>query len=226
MSTRYERNIGAITREENEQLKTFNVCVIGCGGLGGHVIENLARLGIGHITAVDGDVFQESNLNRQILSAEDNLGEAKARAARERVGRINSRIELRAVCDFLTEANSFELIQGHDAVVDALDNIPGRILLEEACEKAAIPLIHGAIAGWYGQVAVVMPGDRLLSALYAGGQEKGAELETGNPSFTPAVIAALQAAETLKVLLHRPQILRKKLLTTDLLNQRYEVIEL
>jgi len=247
MLERYERNIGTITQEENERLKTFQVCVVGCGGLGGHVIENLARLGIGHLTVIDGDVFQASNLNRQILSTEQNLGQSKAEAARERVAQINSQVGVCAINGFLNEFNSRELIRRHHVVVDALDNIPGRLLLEKACEEEGIPLVHGAIAGWYGQVAVVMPGDRLLRILYAGGQETeleaggpesvagaetearasaGAETDAGNPAFTPAAVAALETAEALKVLLGRPQTLRKKLLTADLLNQSYEVVEL
>ena len=78
---RYERNIGTLTPEENEKLQTFRVCAVGCGGLGGYVIEELARLGIGHITAVDGDVFQDSNLNRQLFSTEEVLGKSKAETA-------------------------------------------------------------------------------------------------------------------------------------------------
>ena len=68
MENRYKRNIGALTIEEHEKLKQFKVCVVGCGGLGGYIIEMLGRIGVGNITAIDGDVFDESNLNRQILS--------------------------------------------------------------------------------------------------------------------------------------------------------------
>lgn len=225
---RYERNIGTITLQENEKLKRCRVCVIGCGGLGGYVIEELSRMGVGHITAVDGDAFQISNLNRQILSSESVLGQAKALAAKERVEAINSHVELVPVCCYITDDNASEILsKGYDAVVDALDNITGRRILEKHCKEQNLPLIHGAIAGWHGQVAVIMPGDELFRQLYPSeASDKGAETETGNPSFTPAVTASIQTAEVIKVLLSRPQILRNKLLTIDLLEQEYEVIQL
>ncbi len=224
---RYQRNLGTITPEENDRLKDFQVCVIGCGGLGGYIIEELARLGIGHIIAVDGDVFQPSNLNRQIFSTEALIGKSKAQAAKERVRQINSEIEVQAVACFLTEENAQEIItEDCHAVIDALDNISCRRLLEAHCSKKKLPLIHGAIAGWHGQVGVIMPGDSLFDRLYPEGVEKGAERETGNPSFTPAVIASLEVAETLKVLLGKPGILRNRLLAIDLMEQEYDMIEL
>lgn len=224
---RYERNIGTITCQEDEKLRECRVCVAGCGGLGGYIIEGLARMGVGHITAVDGDVFQASNLNRQLFGTEAVLGKSKALVAAERIAEVNSGVEIQPVCCFITEENGAEIFaQGYDAVVDALDNISGRRLLERACREQEIPLIHGAIAGWQGQVSVILPGDDLFRRLYPENAEKGVELETGNPSFTPAVVAAIQTAETVKVLLGRPQILRNKLLTIDLLEQEYDVIEI
>lgn len=227
LAERYQRNLGTITFEENRRLKDFRVCVIGCGGLGGYVIEELARLGIGHIIAVDGDAFQPSNLNRQLFSTEALIGKSKASAACERVHQINSEVEIQARDCFLTEENIESIITDDcHAVVDALDNISARRLLESYCGKKCLPLIHGAIAGWHGQVGVIMPGDKLFDQLYPKDAEKGVEQETGNPSFTPAVIASMEVAETLKVLLAKPGILRNKLLTIDLLEQEYDIIEL
>lgn len=226
MKGRYERNIGTITEEENEKLHGCSVCVIGCGGLGGYVIEELARMGVGTLTAVDGDCFDETNLNRQLLSTEENLGQSKAAAAKQRAAQINSQVRVNCRETMLTEENGRELVRGHLAVVDALDNIQARKALERCCREEGIPLIHGAIGGWHGQVAVSYPGDNLFELLYPSEENKGAERETGNPSFTPAVIASLQAAETVKVLLGRKEVLRNKLLTADLLNQEYEVIDL
>lgn len=224
---RYQRNLGTMTPEENDKLKDFRVCVIGCGGLGGYVIEELARLGIGHITAVDGDVFQPSNLNRQLFSAEALIGESKALAAQERVRSINAEVKVRAIDSFLTAENADSIITAdHHVVIDALDNISSRRLLETCCNSKKLPLVHGAIAGWHGQVGVIMPGDKLFAQLYPEDAEKGAEQETGNPSFTPAVVASIEVAETLKLLLGKPGILRNKLLTIDLLEQEYDVIEL
>jgi len=223
---RYKRNMNMLSQEENDRLKSFKVCVIGCGGLGGYVIELLGRLGIGVITAVDGDAFDETNLNRQLLATEEVLGKSKAFTAEERMKKVNSDITVHPIQVFVTEENCDEVIRGHDIVVDALDNMIVRRLLEEHCEKQNIPLIHGAIAGWYGQVSSIMPGDRTLQKIYPSNENKGAETELGNPSFSPALVASIEVAEALKVLLHRGEILRNKLLTIDLLNQEYEIFDL
>jgi molybdopterin/thiamine biosynthesis adenylyltransferase len=226
MEKRYSRNMNMLSPEENEKLRSFKACVVGCGGLGGYVIELLGRLGVGTITAVDGDIFDETNLNRQLLSSEELIGESKAFAAETRMKGVNSGVRVNPVRAFVTEENCDEIIAGHDIVIDALDNMTARRLLEERCEKLNIPMIHGAIAGWYGQVSTIIPGDRTLQLIYPPNENKGAETELGNPSFSPALIASIEVAEALKVLLGRGEILRKKLLTIDLLNQEYEIFSL
>ena len=230
MKKRYERNMLTLSKEENERLKDFRVCVVGCGGLGGHVIEQLGRLGVGHLTAIDGDVFEESNLNRQILSDESALGKSKAAAAKARMEKVNSDVNVRAVRAFLTAENSDELLKGHDVVVDALDNIISRRVLEKGASDQNIPLVHGAIAGWYGQVSVILPGTRAFDALYpekAGeNAERGIEREIGTPAFTPAAVASIQVAEILKLLLNRGSGLAGRLLTINLLDHEYELFEI
>jgi molybdopterin-synthase adenylyltransferase len=226
MSKRYERNRSTISEEDNRQLAGVKVLVAGCGGLGGFVIEELGRLGVGIITAVDGDVFEESNLNRQLLSTMQTLGRSKALAAKERMAEVNPEITVLPVQSMITEENARELLGGHDLVIDALDNAPSRFILEKFCEELAIPMVHGAIAGWFGHVSVIFPGDRTMEKLYSADSAKGAETELGNPSFTPALVASIEAAEAVKVLLKRGETLRNRLLTIDLLNQEYEVFEL
>lgn len=220
---RYDRNIGTITIEEQEILKAKSVCVVGCGGLGGGVIENLTRMGVGGLTVVDGDVFDESNLNRQVLSCEANLGKSKAVEAAEQMSRINSEITFVAIEDLLNADNAAAIIDGCDVVVDALDNPETRLILENACEALNIPLVHGAISGWNGQVGVCMPGSRMMSQLYGYGE--GTDESPTNPSFTPAVVSAIQAAETIKVLLGREETLTNKLLMMDLLEHEYDIID-
>lgn len=225
MKNRYDRNRGTVSIEEQETLRAKSVLVAGCGGLGGTVIEDLARIGVGSITAVDGDVFDESNLNRQVLSNEGNLGKPKAQEAAEQMKLINSEVKIRPVIEFIDEDNAGSLVAGHDVVVDALDNISSRKILEAACEAEKCPLVHGAIAGWNGQVAVVMPGSGILGTIYSGEEDKGSERETGNPSFTPAVIASIETAEVIKLLLGRDGVLENRLLMVDLLNHQYETID-
>lgn len=226
MENRYERNRNTFTQEENEKFHGFRVCVVGCGGLGGYVIEMLGRLGIGHITAVDGDVFDETNLNRQLLSTERLIGKEKALAAKERLAQVNSEVEIIPVVGFLNEENCRDMIKGHHLVVDALDNVSSRKILAKGCREMNIPLVHGAIGGWYGQVSTIMPGDDTMNRLYRDDENKGAEVEMGNPSFTPALVASIQVAEAAKVLLGKGEILQNQVLTLDLLTHSYDIIDL
>ncbi|SCG82487.1 molybdopterin biosynthesis protein MoeB [Proteiniborus sp. DW1] len=223
---RYSRNMNMLSPEENASLSKFKVCIIGCGGLGGYIIEMLARLGIGHLTVVDGDVFEESNLNRQLLSDMDSLGKSKALIAKDRINKVNPLINVKAVSERLTEDNGLEILAGHDVIVDALDNIDTRLLIQKQAEELRIPLVHGAIAGWYGQVSTIFPGDRTLDLLYSNSGSKGLEEELGNPSFTPALVASIEVSEVLKILINRGDLLRRKLLIINTLNQDYEVINL
>lgn len=221
---RYIRNEQMLSREENLRLRSFRVAVVGCGGLGGYIIEMLARMGIGHITAIDGDVFEPHNLNRQLLSLPSNLGKSKAREAQERLAIVNPDVKLVPVEQMLDESNAVELLQGHDIVCDALDNVKTRKIVAKAAALLNMPMVFAAIAGWYAQVGTIMPGDDLLDKIYPEGINKGAETQLGNPAFTPALAASLQLAETIKVLLGKPGVLKNKLLVLDTLEHQYEVI--
>ena len=222
---RYDRN-GIFSQAEMKQLKEVKVCIIGCGGLGGYILEMLARVGVGNITVVDGDVFNDTNLNRQILSTEENLGQSKTLSAKRRMDSVNSEVSINYIEDYLKEDNALEILKGHDLIMDGLDTIGSRLLLQNSCEALGIPFIHGAIAGWYGQVSVVYPGDRTLDMIYGDYKGKGVEDKLGNPSFTPATIASVQVSEGLKVLLDKGQQLRGRMLYIDLLQNDFQVIEL
>lgn len=226
MEKRYQRNMKLMTQDEITALKEKRVCVVGCGGLGGYIVEMLSRLGVGKITAVDGDVFDETNLNRQLLSEEALIGFSKAEAAKSRIQKVNSEVEVFTKTVFLSEDNAEALIAGHDVVVDALDNISTRRILEKACSVCEIPLIHGAIAGWYGQVTTIMPGSGVFSKLYPETAEKGIETELGNPAFTPALVASIQVSEALKLLIEKGEPLVGRLLTLNLLDHEYQIFEL
>jgi molybdopterin-synthase adenylyltransferase len=223
---RYIRNEQMLSPEENRSLRDFRVAVVGCGGLGGYLIEMLARLGIGHLTVIDGDVFEESNLNRQLLSNMANLGRPKAYVAKEHIGQVNPEIQVDARHVLLTSENAVSLLTGHDLVCDALDEVLSRKVLQSASEKLGIPLVYAAIAGWYAHVATIMPGDRLLDILYPDDNNKGMETQLGNPSFTPALAASLQVAETLKVLLKKDGILRNRVLVVNTLDHLFDIIDL
>lgn len=222
---RYSRNELTLSPEENLRLRSFRVAVIGCGGLGGYLVEMAARLGVGAITAIDGDVFNPSNLNRQLLSTEANMGGYKSHAAQDRISKVNSEVKVTSIPHYIEEANAYDYLKGHDIVLDGLDALKPRFIVQEACRQLNLPFVHGAIAGFYAHVTTILPGDETLYKIYP---QPISELDNplGNPAFTPAFAASLQIAEMLKVLLCREGILRHKLLQVDLLSHQYELIDL
>ena len=222
MEPRYARNIPALTEEECTLLLGKKVAVIGCGGLGGHLIDQLARIGVGFLRVVDGDVFEPSNLNRQLLSEVPLLGVSKAKAAADRVMRVNPDIEIEAVTHFLTQDNAAQIIAGCDVALDGLDNIESRKILAAACQKDGIPYIFGAIQGWMAQAAISMPGDNLMEILYPAGT---VIRDKSVLSFTPALCASMQVALCVKLLTGRT-VETGTLYYFDLLNQEFETIPL
>lgn len=222
MSERFERNIPALTAAECAALRFKRVAVIGCGGLGGYLIELMARLGLGHIRLVDGDSFAPSNLNRQLLSMPGNLGASKAEVAAARLHELDGDIELEVFPVYLDESNALEMVSGCDAVLDGLDNIPSRRVLAAACAKAGVPLIHGAIAGWTAQAALSMPEDGFFDILYP----KDTEIRDKSAlSFTPAFCASVQASLCARLLAGR-EVQAGRLYCFDLLNMDFESIDL
>lgn len=217
LPARYQRNRAMISIQQQLLLLQSKVAVFGCGGLGGYIIEELARLGVGRITVVDPDVFEEHNLNRQLLCTQDVLGKKKVDAAAQRVAAINPAVRLQAFDVAFGRDNSTALLEGAVVAADALDSIPIRLELAEACKDQDIPLVHGAIAGWSGHIAVLYPDENILQHLYARKQaERGVEKQLGNPSFTPAVIASLEVAEIVKILLRTEPLLPRRYLAVDL----------
>jgi molybdopterin/thiamine biosynthesis adenylyltransferase len=222
LPARYQRNRRTITASQQLTLFRSRVAVVGCGGLGGYVIEELGRLGVGTIVAIDPDRFEEHNLNRQLLATPATLGQAKVAAAAERLAAINPAVTLVPWQAAYTPAEGARQLCGAQVVVDALDSIPVRLALATTCTELAIPLVHGAIAGWYGQVATLLPGDGTLQRLYGRGTTGiGVEQQLGNPAFTPALVASLQAAEACKLLLGEGDLLRHRTLVINLLEMSF-----
>jgi len=222
---RYQRNRTMISLAEQSLLFQSHIAVVGCGGLGGYVIEELARLGVGRIIAIDPDIFEEHNLNRQLFSTPGTLGKPKVAAALERVNQINPAVTLIPIQEAFCNSNGRDIFSAATVVVDALDTIATRLDLADICTEMKIPLVYGAIGGWFGQVATQLPGDTTVQDIYrnwvAG---KGIEKELGNPSFTPAVVASLQVAEVCKLILGKGELLRKRKLCIDLLDMEIHEI--
>ncbi len=226
---RYLRNIGSFGIAGQVKLLQSSVAVVGAGGLGGTIIELLARQGTGHIIVIDDDCFTEQNLNRQLLSTEKNLGKYKAEAAARRVRHINSAVALTVFIEKLNEENADRLLNGAQVVADALDNLPSRFTLEKACRYLGIPLVHGTIAGFCGQLTTIFPEDAGFCCIYGSSNElpeQGMEVQIGNPSSTPAVVAAWQVQEIVKIITGIGTPLRNALLVLDMMDGTVERINI
>ncbi len=226
--SRYLRNIGTIGVDGQIKLLQSSVAVVGAGGLGGTIIEILARQGIGHITIIDDDRFVEQNLNRQLMSTEKNLGKYKAIEAAEKVAVINSAVTVTTFVERLTEENARKLLKGARVVADALDNLPSRFAVESACRSLRIPLVHGTIAGFCGQLTTIFPEDAGLGCIYGSSgrfPEQGIEVKIGNPSATPAIIGAWQVQEIVKIITGIGRPLRNCLLLLDMMEDTADRIE-
>lgn len=220
---RYDRNL-IISKEEQESLAEKKVGILGAGGLGGYVSEMIARMGIGHILVFDFDTFSESNLNRQIVATELNLGKNKALETKKRISEVNSEIEVIAFTEKPGRDNIVKILDGCDLVIDCLDTVRDKFSLQSIAMELDVPMIHGAIGGWFGQITTIMPGNNTLDMIYPHREEP--DDSDGNPSFTPAIVAGIQVSEAVKVLLGYEDTLQRKLLVIDAFANDYQVVEL
>ena len=158
------------------------------------------------------------------------MGLSKAKAAKERVNVINCDINVKCYNEYLDESNMYDRIKDADLAVDCLDTIDTRFILQDAANRALIPVVSGAIAGMAGQVTTIFPGDKGYQLIYGDRPEqsqfKGVETTTGNLGCCAFFVAALQATEVLKILLGRKDILCNKLLITELWSNTFEIVNL
>jgi molybdopterin/thiamine biosynthesis adenylyltransferase len=226
---RYARNMKSFSLEEQSNLLEASVGIVGLGGLGGVVCEILARIGIGKLTLIDGDTFQESNMNRQFLCTEESIGISKAKAAADRIRKINSSIEVEAYDEFFGNHINRDQIRSLDVVADCLDNIRTRFVLEQAAKTAGIPLVSGAVSGSWGQVTTIFPEDNGFQSIYGNSEttpEKGSEATLGCLPFVVTLVASIESSEIIKVILKRGTLLRNKLFVADLNDNMFEIFRI
>ncbi len=206
MPLRYQRNLGSFGFLGQKKILETRVAVIGCGGLGGIGAELLLRAGFEHLVLIDGDTFSESNLNRQIGSTEEFLGQNKAEVRRKQLLEINSHACIKVYKEMLTEENCAEFLEGVDVVFDALDSFSAREIVYTYAEEKEKIVVHGAIAGFHGQAALVLPENTVLKDFCInkgdGSQkDKGLEDKLANPTTSPSSIASLQVAMLIQYIL-------------------------
>ncbi len=198
---RYIRNFSAMDAAGQVRLLDAKVLLVGLGGLGGTVLEILARMGVGTIIGADGDVFEESNLNRQALCTEAVLGQPKSVVAAKRVAELNAAVRFIPIDSYLHKAEMRQYCAQADLVVDALGGLEFRADLHSAAREAGLPLVSAAVAGWAGFVGSQFPGEEGLERFFqSAGSGAGAEEILGCPAPGVRFAATLEASEAIRIL--------------------------
>ena len=207
---RYLRNLGVIGIEGQLRLLNARATVIGLGGAGALVADNLARAGVGTLVLVDRDVFEETNLNRQLLASSSTIGRSKAEVAGERIRQVNPHTQVIVRWQALTQETARSLLEEpfgevhrDRVVVDCLDSGRDRLVLQRACRELGLPLVHAAVGGWRGRVTLILPDGPGLEQFYDPSDVPTAAeiLATGIASPVPTIMAAWEAGVALRVLL-------------------------
>lgn len=207
---RYNRQliIPDFGEEAQEKLKSSRVAIVGIGGLGCASAIYLTAAGVGHIIIVDFDVVELSNLNRQILYEEEDLGKKKVYIAQRRLSRLNHSVDIIPISTRIREDNVHSVIKGAQIVIDGLDNLPSRLVLNSACVKSKIPYIYGGVSRLRGMTTTIIPGKTpCLACIYPEGPRG-----LGVLGVAPALIANIQVLEAIKIIMgHAPSLAGKLL---------------
>lgn len=210
---RYKRQMMLFGDEGQEQLKNAHIFIAGAGGLGSPVSLYLAVAGVGTITIADMDAVDLTNLNRQILHFDRDIGRKKTASAEEKLLEINPDITVHAIDAKIDETNAADLVGKADGIVDALDNYPTRYLLNAVAIDKEIPYFHGGIRGFYGQATTIIPGmTPCLKCIFP----KAPPMEVFPVvGVTPGLIGMVQATEVVKYLLGIGELLTGRLFVWD-----------
>jgi molybdopterin/thiamine biosynthesis adenylyltransferase len=225
---RYNRHIilPQIGEVGQEKMLLARVLVVGAGGLGAPVLQYLTAAGVGTIGIMDADTVSLSNLQRQVLYREHQVGKGKAQIAKETLEQLNRDVKFHTYPFFLDDDNALEIITNYDMVVGATDNFDSRQCIDRATRQLEKPFIHGAIGEFEGQVSVFnYRGGPSFSDLF-GERPADSDLPKGVMGVLPGIIGSLQAAEVLKIILGKGNVLSGQLLTYNALETTMNVFNL
>jgi adenylyltransferase/sulfurtransferase len=218
---RYDRQmmIAGIGEAGQEKLKNARVIIAGTGGLGSPISFYLAAAGVGTLRIIDNDRVELSNLNRQILHWDKDIGKEKAKSAQEKLSQFNKHVKIETINATINENSIAGLVDGFDVIVDAMDNMPTRFLLNKAAIEHKIPFIHGAVSGLEGRAMTVIPGkSACIRCIYHGMPPKVKFPVLGT---SPAIIGSIQATEVIKYITGIGTLLTNRLLIYDGLNMKF-----
>jgi molybdopterin/thiamine biosynthesis adenylyltransferase len=218
---RYDRQIiiPGFGEAGQEKLKKSKVVIAGSGGLGSPSAIYLAAAGVGTLRIIDHDKVELSNLNRQVLHWDKDIGRSKVTSAADKLIQLNKEVRLETIKATITSKNAVGMVAGFDVIIDALDNLPTRFMLNEAAIEYDIPFVHGAVYGMEGRVMTIIPGkSACLRCLYQGTPPKKKFPVLGT---TPAVIGCIQATEAIKLITGIGKPLTNRLLIYDGLEMKF-----
>jgi len=202
-----------------EKIRKAKVCVVGVGGIGNPVVTQLTAMGIGKLKIVDRDIIEISNLHRQHLYTEEDIGRVKVEAAKARLEQINSSVQIEALPNSVTKYTAENIVKGFDIVVDALDSIDARYALNDACIKLNIPLIYAGALGMLGSICTIIPNKtaclRCIFPALAEDDVPTCSTEGVHPSIL-YLVGGIQVSEVVKIILGERPTLENKLLYIDL----------
>lgn len=224
---RYNRQliIPDFGEEGQRKLKDSHVVIVGMGGLGCASATYLTAAGVGHITIVDFDTVELSDLNRQILYWEEDIGEKKVAVAQRKLSKLNPAVEIIPIFAKITEENVLSLIDEAQVVVDGLDNLATRLVINSACVKRKIPYVYGGVSRLRGMLTTVIPGKTpCLACVYPEASKRGGGL--GVLGVVPALIANLQALEAMKLVIGYSPSLAGRLLLFSGDDARFRVYDI
>ena len=221
---RYNRQliIPDFGEEGQNKLKNAHVIIVGIGGLGCAAAIYLTAAGVGHISIVDFDIVELSDLNRQILYWEKDIGKKKVIAAQRKLSRLNPLVRITPVFTKVTEDNVLSVVNGAQVVLDGTDNVATRLIINSACVKLKIPYIYGGVSRLRGMLTTIIPGQTPCLACFRPEGVGG----LGVLGVTPAIIANLQALEALKLLIGRRPALAGKLLLFNGDDVKFQVYDI
>jgi len=201
------------------KLKNAKVCVVGTGGLGNPITTRLAAMGIGTLRIVDRDVIELSNLHRQTMFDEDDVGQVKVEVAAKKLQKLNSDCKIEALAVSVNDYTALEVVEGCDVVVDALDSVNARYALNKACVKFGIPFVTGAAVGVSGQVFTILPGTTACYHCMFPALDEDTmptcSIEGVHPSIL-SIVGGIEVAEAVKVILGKKPSLSEKILHIDI----------
>ncbi|AHC39591.1 HesA/MoeB/ThiF family protein [Ehrlichia muris] len=226
MFNRYKKQIliSEIGKSGQDRLSQSNVLVVGCGGLGSVIIPLLAACGVGRMILCDDDKVQMSNLNRQVIYKESDVGQSKVIKAQEFVRSLNSDVNVQILDNFVTPKNFEEIFKGIDIILDCTDRLATKLFLSDAAVFLGKPLVHSAAIGFIGQVLTIFPYGKPCLRCFFECQYMSTHLNCANAGIlgaTVGVVGSIAAAEAIKYLLGIPDNLVGKLQRIDLRSNEF-----